>query len=149
MLSCFIAKNSTQSDGRFRRLSRYSMFICHLFSWHIYAISLLPPIAQYSPITGLRYLLYMGSKAGKCNAWHFRARTFGQDPDWISERGARKKGLCSALVILPEALPQCSSAPLALGEQSQALIALEVTKETATVAFVNAFGNSFAEGDKN
>ena len=31
MLSCFIAKNSTQSDGRFRRLPRYSMFICHLF----------------------------------------------------------------------------------------------------------------------
>ena len=44
MLSCFIAKNSTQSDGRFRRLSRYSIFICHLFSWHIYAISLLPYI---------------------------------------------------------------------------------------------------------
>ena len=31
MLSCFIAKNSTQSDGRFRRLSRYSIFICHQF----------------------------------------------------------------------------------------------------------------------
>ena len=46
MLSCFIAKNSTQSDGRFRRLSRYSIFICHLFSWHIYAISLLPYISS-------------------------------------------------------------------------------------------------------
>lgn len=42
-----------------------------------------------------------------------------EDPDWISERGARKKGLCSALVILPE-----------------------VTKETASVAFVNAFGEA-------
>ena len=48
MLSCFIAKNSTQSDGRFRRLSRYSIFICHLFSWHIYAISLLPFIKTHA-----------------------------------------------------------------------------------------------------
>ena len=30
-LSCFIAKNITPSDGRFRRFSRYSMFICHQF----------------------------------------------------------------------------------------------------------------------
>ena len=30
-LPCFIAKNITPSDGRFRRFSRYSMFICHQF----------------------------------------------------------------------------------------------------------------------
>jgi len=42
-----------------------------------------------------------------------------EDPNWISERAARMKGLCSTLVILPEA-----------------------TKRTSAVGFVNAFGEA-------